>query len=69
MAAINADLIRSLVKDGFIPVIAPTGVGTDHETYNINADVVAGEVASALGAEKLMLLNRTWRVSGTKTRS
>ncbi len=56
VAAINADLVRSLVRDGFIPVIAPTGVGADHETYNINADVVAGEVASALGAEKLMLL-------------
>ena len=56
VAAINAELILSLVRDGFIPVIAPTGVGADHETYNINADIVAGEVASALKAEKLMLL-------------
>ena len=53
---INADLILSLVKDGFIPVIAPTGMGDNGETYNINADIVAGEVAAALKAEKLVLL-------------
>jgi acetylglutamate kinase len=53
---INPGLILSLVQDGFIPVIAPTGAGDKGETYNINADVVAGEVASALGAEKLVLL-------------
>jgi len=47
---INTDLIVSLVSDGFIPVIAPTGVGENGETYNINADIVAGEVASALNA-------------------
>jgi acetylglutamate kinase len=53
---INASLIASLVKDGFIPVIAPTGLGDQGETYNINADVVAGAVAAALKAEKLVLL-------------
>ena len=53
---INAGLIQSLVKDGFIPVIAPTGMGDSGETYNINADIVAGEVAAALKAEKLVLL-------------
>ncbi len=53
---IDADLILSLVGSGHIPVIAPTGVGNDGETYNINADVVAGEVAAALKAEKLVLL-------------
>ncbi|MCX7634319.1 MAG: acetylglutamate kinase [Syntrophales bacterium] len=53
---INASLIASLTKDGFIPVIAPTGVGEKGETYNINADIVAGAEAAALGAEKLMLL-------------
>lgn len=53
---INADLITSLTKDGFIPVIAPTGTGDAGETYNINADIVAGEVAAALRAEKLVLL-------------
>jgi acetylglutamate kinase len=53
---INSGLIESLILDGFIPVIAPTGAGDGGETYNINADVVAGEVAAALGAEKLILL-------------
>ncbi|HRZ29093.1 MAG: acetylglutamate kinase [Syntrophales bacterium] len=56
VTSINAELINSLVRDGFIPVIAPTGVGAAGETYNINADLVAGAVASALKAEKLMLL-------------
>jgi acetylglutamate kinase len=54
--SINAELIVSLVNNGFIPVIAPTGRGDMGETYNINADIVAGEVASALKAEKLVLL-------------
>ncbi|MCK9229683.1 MAG: acetylglutamate kinase [Syntrophales bacterium] len=53
---LNANLILSLVNGGFIPVIAPTGVGESGETYNINADVVAGEVAAAISAEKLVLL-------------
>ncbi len=53
---INAALITSLAKDGFIPVIAPTGVGEHGETFNINADIVAGEVAAALQAEKMILL-------------
>jgi acetylglutamate kinase len=51
---INAKLISSLAAEGFIPVIAPTG--EKGETYNINADIVAGEVASALRAEKMVLL-------------
>ncbi len=53
---VNSGLIESLIVDGFIPVIAPTGAGDKGETYNINADIVAGEVAAALGAEKLILL-------------
>ncbi|MBN2539237.1 MAG: acetylglutamate kinase [Deltaproteobacteria bacterium] len=53
---VNTGLINSLIEDGFIPVIAPTGAGDSGETYNINADIVAGEVAVALGAEKLVLL-------------
>jgi acetylglutamate kinase len=53
---INSQLIVSLAQNGFIPVIAPTGIGENGETYNINADVVAGEVAAALQAEKLLLL-------------
>lgn len=53
---IQADLIQSLTRDGFIPVIAPTGMGERGETFNINADLVAGAVAAALRAEKLVLL-------------
>jgi acetylglutamate kinase len=54
--SINSSLILSLTQDNFIPVIAPTGIGDKGETYNINADVVAGEIAAALHAEKLLLL-------------
>jgi acetylglutamate kinase len=54
--SINIDLILALEKAGFIPVIAPTGVGDQGETYNINADLVAGAIATALRAEKLVLL-------------
>jgi acetylglutamate kinase len=53
---IHAGLAISLVNDGFIPVIAPTGAGLQGETYNINADLVAGAIASAMHAEKLILL-------------
>jgi len=54
--AINPQSIEVLAGAGFIPVIAPVGVGENGETYNINADPVAGEVAEALHAEKLLLL-------------
>ena len=53
---VNPMVIQSLDDDLFIPVIAPVGVGEKGETYNINADLVAGRVAAALGAEKLILL-------------
>ncbi|MFA5321438.1 MAG: acetylglutamate kinase [Smithella sp.] len=53
---INSQLIITLAQNNFIPVIAPTGIGDNGETYNINADIVAGEIASALKAEKLLLL-------------
>ncbi|MCH3913819.1 MAG: acetylglutamate kinase [Acidaminococcaceae bacterium] len=53
---VNTDLINLLLKNGYIPVIAPIGVGSEGETYNINADSVAGEVAGALKAEKLLVL-------------
>jgi acetylglutamate kinase len=53
---INSELIVSLSQNSFIPVIAPTGIGDAGETYNINADIVAGEIAAALQAEKLLLL-------------
>ncbi len=48
--------LQALDQGGFIPVIAPVGVGAQGETYNINADLVAGAVAGALKAEKLILL-------------
>jgi acetylglutamate kinase len=54
--AIQPGVIESLDRGGFIPVIAPVGVGAAGETYNINADLVAGKVAGALRAEKLVLL-------------
>lgn len=56
VAGINPALVETLENDGFIPVIAP--IGTDHEgaTYNINADSVAGALASQLCAEKLVLM-------------
>src|SRR5512133_3294126 len=53
---VNGALLTTLMADGVIPVIAPTGVGDGGETYNINADLVSGAVASALAAEKLILL-------------
>ncbi len=53
---VNTELIEVLLANGFIPVIAPTGVGNSGETYNINADSVAGEIAGALKAEKLLVL-------------
>lgn len=53
---INIEIINTLDKSGFIPVIAPVGVGLKGETYNINADLVAGKMAEALKAEKLVLL-------------
>ena len=56
IVGINPLVIDSLDENKFIPVIAPVGVGAKGETYNINADLVAGEVAEALHAEKLMLM-------------
>jgi acetylglutamate kinase len=62
---VNPDILLALEKGGFIPVIAPVGVGRDGESYNVNADLVAGKVAAALGAEKLILLTD---VSGVKSK-
>lgn len=56
---IQIDVLNTLVQSEFIPVIAPVGVGKQGESYNINADIVAGAVAQALGAEKLVLLTNT----------
>ena len=59
ITAIDPSIINFLDSGDFIPVIAPIGVGPEGETYNINADVVAGKLAEILGAEKLILLTNT----------
>lgn len=59
ITSIDPTLITFLDSGDFIPVIAPIGVGPNGETYNINADVVAGKLAEILGAEKLILLTNT----------
>ncbi len=53
---INTKLLNTLAMDEYIPVIAPIGVGENGESFNINADTVAGDIAAALSAEKLMFL-------------
>jgi acetylglutamate kinase len=54
--AIDPSVVRALQDDQFIPVISPIGFGEHNESYNINADLVAGKLAEVLKAEKLMLL-------------
>ena len=61
---VNPQVIRLLEQNGFIPVIAPVGVGAAGETYNINADLVAGNVAAALTAEKLIHLTDVQGIQG-----
>jgi acetylglutamate kinase len=61
---VNSEVIRLLEENGLIPVIAPIGVGAQGETYNINADLVAGDVASALRAEKLIHLTDVQGIKG-----
>lgn len=56
VAGIKTDVLEMVIGSDFIPVIAPVGVGDNGESYNINADLVAGKVAEALKAEKLILL-------------
>ena len=56
---VNPAIVRHLEQDNFIPVIAPIGVGAKGETYNINADSVAGAIAAELQAEKLILMTNT----------
>ncbi len=59
VASIDSALVDMLVQGDFIPVIAPIGVGDDGQSYNINADLVAGKLAEVLQAEKLVLLTNT----------
>ncbi|HEY6872361.1 MAG TPA: acetylglutamate kinase [Geobacteraceae bacterium] len=65
VTGVDAAILDALEKGGFIPVIAPVGVGLGGESYNINADLVAGRVAAAVRAEKLILLTD---VPGVKDR-
>ena len=65
VASIDPAIINMLVQGDFIPVIAPIGVGEDGQSYNINADLVAGKLAMTLQAEKLILLTNTAGVLDT----
>jgi len=66
VASIDPSVINLLIKGDFIPIIAPIGVGKDGQSYNINADLVAGKLAITLQAEKLMLLTNTRGVLDTE---
>lgn len=59
VTSIDTSVIDMLIHSDFIPVIAPIGVGQDGQSYNINADLVAGKIAEVLQAEKLILLTNT----------
>ena len=56
VTAVDTAVVTNLIEDGFIPVIASVGAGDDGGSFNINADLVAGEIAAALGAEKVIFL-------------
>ena len=56
ITTVDTTVVRNLIDDGFIPVIASVGLGEDGGSYNINADLAAGEIAGALGAEKIIFL-------------
>ncbi len=56
---VNVDILNTLVKSGYIPVVSSVAADENGQAYNINADTVAGEIAAALGAEKLILLTDT----------
>ena len=59
IVSIDPSVVRALQDDQFIPVISPIGFGEENESYNINADLVAGKLAEVLRAEKLLLLTNT----------
>ena len=59
VSTINPDVLRPLLDNGYIPVISSVAVDENGQAFNINADTVAGEMAAALGAEKLVLLTDT----------
>ncbi len=59
VASVNPSVIESLVKSGYVPVVSSVAADEHGQAYNVNADTVAGEIAAALGAEKLILLTDT----------
>lgn len=59
VTSVNIRLVDSLVKSGYVPVISSVAADDDGQAHNINADTIAGEIAAALGAEKLILLTDT----------
>ena len=59
ITSINPAVVKALQDDAFIPVISPIGFSDDGQAYNINADVVAGEIAQILKAEKLIMMTNT----------
>lgn len=68
ITAVNDHVLKTLIQSQFIPIIAPVGAGEAGETYNINADLVAGRIASALKARKLVLLTDTQGILDTEGR-
>lgn len=64
-AQINTDVLDTIIKSDLIPVVAPIGVGSEGETYNINADTAAGALAAALGARRLLMLTDVAGVKGS----
>ena len=65
VTGVNTQLLHSLIRDDFVPVIAPVGVDNDGRTYNINADSVAGAVAGALMARRLLMLTDVSGINGS----
>ena len=66
IVSVNTAIIKSLQENSFIPVVSPIGFGEHNESYNINADVVAATLATALNAERLMMLTN---ISGVLNKS
>ncbi|SJZ31449.1 acetylglutamate kinase [Selenihalanaerobacter shriftii] len=63
---INSEILDKLIVDNFLPIVAPIGAGENGESYNINADLVAGHLAAALNADKLILLTNVEGILGDK---
>jgi len=59
ITSVDNRVLMGLIESGFVPIIAPVGAGEAGETYNINADLVAGHLAASINARKLILLTDT----------